>query len=185
MLGVPASNLCGSSVVGRLLEGDRDGSCRRRPGTAASRRGAARASVEHADAGRAEHLVAGERVEVAAERLHVDAAGAAPPARRRAEPECPSRVRQLHDLLDGIDRAERVRDVRDGDDLRALAQEARRSRRQSARRSSSIGATTSFAPVSSHSICHGTMFEWCSMCVIRISSPAADVLPPVGLRRRG
>ena len=44
------------------------------------------AAVEHADAGRAAHLVAGERIEVAVERLHVDAPCAAPPARRRAAP---------------------------------------------------------------------------------------------------
>ena len=41
-------------------------------------------AIQHADAGRAAHLVAGEAVEIAVERPHVDAAGAARPARRRA-----------------------------------------------------------------------------------------------------
>ena len=35
-----------------------------------------------------------------------------------------------------------------------------------------IGATASFAPFSSQSICHGTMLEWCSSAEIRTSSPA-------------
>ena len=43
-------------------------------GMASSR---SRLAVEHADAGRAVELVAGEDVEVATERLHVDRAGAA------------------------------------------------------------------------------------------------------------
>ena len=38
--------------------------------------------------------------------------------------------------------------------------------------SSSTGATFSTAPVCSHRICQGTMFEWCSISVMRISSPA-------------
>ncbi len=36
---------------------------------------------------------------------------------------------------------------------------------------SSIGATRRRAPTDSHSICHGTMFEWCSMADSRTSSP--------------
>ena len=35
-----------------------------------------------------------------------------------------------------------------------------------------IGATLSTRPSSSRSICHGTMLEWCSMWVMRTSSPA-------------
>ena len=40
---------------------------------------------------------------------------------------------------------------------------------------SSIGATRSRAPRSSQTICHGTMFEWCSIAVMTISSPAASI----------
>jgi hypothetical protein len=43
---------------------------------------------------------------------------------------------------------------------------------------SRIGATASRAPLSSQSICHGTMFEWCSSAVIRISSPARTFVRP-------
>ena len=38
---------------------------------------------------------------------------------------------------------------------------------------SSTGATTSFAPVASQTICQGTMLEWCSISVSSTSSPAA------------
>ena len=34
-----------------------------------------------------------------------------------------------------------------------------------------IGATRSRAPVCRQTSCHGTMFEWCSMVVMTISSP--------------
>ena len=71
MCGVPASNLCGSALYVGLLEGDRADH------VAAALVGRHRLeqrglAVEHADAGRAVHLVAGEGVEVAVERLHVD-----------------------------------------------------------------------------------------------------------------
>ena len=68
-------------------------------------------AVERADAGRAVHLVARHRVEVAAERRDVDRE-----VRRglRAvhEDGHVARLREADELLDGIDRAERVRDVR-------------------------------------------------------------------------
>ena len=38
--------------------------------------------------------------------------------------------------------------------------------------SSSMGTTRSFAPVCSQRSCHGTMFEWCSMWEMTISSPS-------------
>ena len=34
------------------------------------------------------------------------------------------------------------------------------------------------APVSSHRICHGTMFEWCSISVMSTSSPSPTFLRP-------
>ena len=37
-----------------------------------------------------------------------------------------------------------------------------------------IGATRSRAPVCRATSCHGTMFEWCSMVVMTISSPGAS-----------
>jgi hypothetical protein len=79
-------------------------------------------------------------------------------------------VRQLDDLRHRIDRAERVRDVR-----RPRPSGARREQLlelvQPDLAASSIGATLQPAPLSSQSICHGTMFEWCSRPLIRISSP--------------
>ena len=42
----------------------------------------------------------------------------------------------------------------------------------------SRGATRSFAPFSSHSICQGTMFEWCSSPVMRTSSPGPTLRRP-------
>ena len=49
--------------------------------------------------------------------------------------------------------------------------------------SSRIGATTSRAPVRSHSSCQGTMFEWCSSAVISTSSPAARRWPKLAATR--
>ena len=41
-----------------------------------------------------------------------------------------------------------------------------------------MGMTRSLAPFSSHSICQGTMLEWCSMAEMTISSPALTFLRP-------
>ncbi len=71
------------------------------------------AAVQHADAGRAEHLVAGEAVEIAAERLHVDHARAARPARRRAAPGRRAACAHRDESLHRHDRAERIGDVRE------------------------------------------------------------------------
>ena len=43
---------------------------------------------------------------------------------------------------------------------------------------SSMGATRSCAPTCSHRSCHGTMFEWCSMWVMTISSPGPTCRRP-------
>ena len=69
-------------------------------------------AVQHADAGGPEHLVAGERVEIGVERLHVDLhvrRGLRAVHQRRARRAlCAISI----DLADRIDGAERVRDVR-------------------------------------------------------------------------
>jgi hypothetical protein len=41
-----------------------------------------------------------------------------------------------------------------------------------------MGTTRSVAPVSSQSICHGTMFEWCSSAVMITSSLGPTVRRP-------
>ena len=40
------------------------------------------------------------------------------------------------------------------------------------------GTNRTAAPVISATICHGTMLEWCSISVTRISSPAASSRTP-------
>ena len=69
------------------------------------------AAVEHADAGGAVQLVAGEGIEIAIERLHVDALMR---HRLRAieQHRYPARVRKRNDLLHRQNRAEGIRDVR-------------------------------------------------------------------------
>ena len=81
------------------------------------------ARVEHADAGRAVHLVRGERVEVAAERLHVDGhvrnrLGAVD---HRRDPAVAGRGDEVRDRQH---RAEGVGDVGEGDHARARAEQA-------------------------------------------------------------
>ena len=71
-------------VPGRALAARRVGSCRRRPGTGASRSSSSRAPVQHADARRAERLVAGPGVEVGVDLAARRPAAAARPARRRS-----------------------------------------------------------------------------------------------------
>ena len=176
MFGVPASNLYGSVVVQRPLErhgADHVAAALVRRHRLEQRRRA----VEHADAGRAEHLVSRERVEVAAERLHVDR-HVRDRLRAVDEHRDPARVREPDDRLDRIDRAERVRDVRrrrrSACDPSAGVSNA--SRLQLA--ASVIGMTRSRAPFSSQSICHGTMFEWCSIAEMTTSSPGPTCARP-------
>ena len=74
-------------------------------------------AVEHADAGRAEHLVAGQHVEIGAERLHVDrhvthGLGAVDQHTRAVA------MRHLDHVARGRDGAERVGDMGEGDDAR-------------------------------------------------------------------
>jgi hypothetical protein len=76
------------------------------------------AAIERTDTGRTVNLVAGQRVEIAAQRLHIDRQ-----SRRRLAPVdqhlgAPP-VRQLHDRLDRNDGAGGVRDVSDCDELGA------------------------------------------------------------------
>ena len=77
------------------------------------------AAVQHADAGRAEHLVAGEAVEVAIElpaRRRRACGTACAPSSSTGTPCCLAR---RDELLDRHDRAERVGDVREREQLRA------------------------------------------------------------------
>ena len=108
-------------MIHRLLEGDvGDHVAAALPGRHLRR--ARLLAVDHADAGRAEHLMAGEDEEVAADRLHVDGhvrhglravdqhAGAMP-------------MRQRDHFVHRRHGAERVGNLGDGDDARRRAEQ--------------------------------------------------------------
>ena len=124
---------------------------------------------QHADAGRAAHLVAGEGDEVHVEVDHVDrqvrhrlrasSSTSAPTSRARAViREVALTVPRMFDLCT----SETIL-------VRSLTSS---SRSDSSSRPSSVRRNQrSVAPVRSQSSCHGTMFEWCSISEITISSP--------------
>ena len=128
---------------------------------------------QHADAGRTVELVPGRDVEVAAERLDVDR-HVVRRLRSVDQDRDAARVRERDDVLDRIDRAERVGHVRDRRRSWSAARSAARARSTIRAPRSSIGATRSRAPRSSQMICHGTMFEWCSIAEMTISSPGRE-----------
>ena len=184
MSGVPASNLCGGVVVRRLLERDRSGSCRRRPDTAASTR-AAPLAVEHADAGRAEHLVAGERVEVAVRAPARRPACARPPARRRPARGRRARCARRTISSTGLTVPSAFETCDDRDELRPLGQQ-RRERVEIAARRASVDRDD--AEPRALSVRRGSATARCSSGapapMMTISSPAADARAPVGRATR-
>ena len=98
--------------------------------------------------GRAVQLVAGEDVEIGADRLHVDRRGARPPGCRRTAPCAPCCMRERRDPRRRRHRAEHVAHMGDRDQARpgrpAAGAPARPDR---ARRASVIGAIRSSIPV--------------------------------------
>ncbi len=66
----------------------------------------------------------------------------------------------------------------DTETMRVRGERSRSKAAMSTSPASSIGATRSVAPFSSHSICQGTMFEWCSRPVMSTSSPAPTCRRP-------
>ena len=127
------------------------------------------ARPERAGAGRAEHLVAGEDVEVGAEVLDVDG----PWGTRLGavdEHQGAGRVGLAHHLPDRVDGAQRVRHVGEGDQLGPRAQqhlEGLAGRGGPARRRRTNSRSASFSWTSS---CQGTRLEWCSSSVSTIVS---------------
>ena len=120
MSAVPASNLLGQVGVGRPLE--RDGADHVAAALVGRHLLEQLASApQHADAGRAEELVAGEDVEVAAEGLDVDG-GMADPLRAVDENARADFLCLSDDARDVDDRAERVARVRNADELRSVVQ---------------------------------------------------------------
>ena len=127
-------------------------------------------SVERADAGRAVHLVSRKRVEVAAERRDVDREV------RRAlravhENRHVARLREAENSSTGLI----VPSAFETCETAAIRVRSERRFSNSSTGTSPesvIGTTTSLAPVRPHASCQGTMLEWCSRPVRRISSPA-------------
>ena len=126
---------------------------------------------QHADPGRAEHLVPGERREVDAQRgeVHRLVRHRLAGVEQRQRPDGPGPRHQLRDRQHG---AQHVALVRERHDLRALAT-ARASRGPAGRRRVTPYHRRT-APVRRHSSCHGTRFAWCSSSVTTISSPGSS-----------
>ena len=87
-------------------------------------------------------------------------------------------VGEAGDLGDRVIGAEHVGDVRDGDQLRAALEQLPRVRPGRAGPRASTGAQSISAPDRSASCCQGTMFEWCSISVSTIRSPAPTLASP-------
>ena len=147
----------------RLLERDRRGSSRRPPGTGGIASSCSSRPYSTPIPDGPYTLCPGERVEVAAQVLDVDAAvgGALRAVHEDGDAALVRHVARSRRI--GIPRAERVRDVRDRDDLRPGTRGALSRRRAGAPRRRRSGPRAAVAPFSSQTICHGTMFEWCSI----------------------
>ena len=79
-------------------------------------------AVKHADAGRREHLVAGEDIPVGVQLLHIH--GHVRDGLRAIDQNARAvAMRHLRHLLGGRDRAERVRDLGEGDELGARSEQ--------------------------------------------------------------
>ena len=121
----------------------------------------------------------GEGVEVAIQLLHVHAQVRHRLGAVEQHGDAPG-VGQVDDRLDRVDRAQRVGDVGQRDELRPRRQQALELVQEQFA-GSLIGTTRSRAPFSSQSICQGTMLEWCSIQVMRTSSPAWSRCPAEAL----
>ncbi len=142
---------------------------------------ASRSSVrtpERADAARPAHLVPGEREEVAADRLDVDAHVRCR-LRRVADEDRALRVGPGDEALDVVDRADRVGDeVERRRPSRAPAPRSRRGRRGRARPASSIGMTRSGRRPGRRRPATGTKFEWWSISLTTTTSPGPRLALP-------
>ena len=137
--------------------------------------------VQHADAGRPEHLVRGEAIEVAAELAHVDDA-VRHGLRAIEQHRHAVALRDRDEVLHRHDRAERVRHVREREQLRARADELFERREidfAGGVDRNDLAASRRSARTRS---CHGTMFAWCSSAEIRISSPGREARTREALR---
>ena len=151
------------------------GSCRRRRGTAASRRARLRARSSTPMPVGPYSLWPVNDVEVGAERrARPRPCGTRPAIRRSARPRR-RRCASATISATGIDGAERVRQVHDRDDLRPRRQQPRRTRPSPGRRGRRSARPSASRPSRSQSSCHGTMFEWCSIAGDEHFVAGADV----------
>ena len=135
-------------------------------------------AVERARAGRPAELVRREAEEVAAERLHVDAA-VRDGLRGVDDHDRALLVRPGGEPVDRVDRAERVRDEVRGDDLDpACARDLVERRRSAARPCRRSPITRNSAPVRFAICCQGTKFAWCSSSVTTATSPGPRLSSP-------
>ena len=120
--------------------------------------------------------MAGEDVEVAVERLHVDR-HVRDGLRAVDQHARAVAVRHRDHLGRRRDGAERVRDLGERHEPRARAEQLLVLVEEHLP-ASSTGATRSFAPFSAASCCQGTMLAWCSSQVMTISSPSPMLRRP-------
>ena len=178
--GVPASNWCGGIVEHGAVEADF------LDHLAATEERRHRLQVlaprpQRAGAGRAAHLVAGEGIEVAADRRDVDRACAAPPASRRPRSRCRACALRGRSSRTGLMVPSTLLTWVTPSSLTSGVIAAHSASRSSAP-SGVISATLIVAPVRSATSCHGTMLAWCSIRVSRIASPAAAAAAPTHTR---
>ena len=166
-----------------LLEGDGADHARRRPGRAASPR-AARAAprARRCRSGRRPCGRRRRRSRSPAPATSTGRCGAAcaPSTRTSAPRACARSTISAH----RVDGAEGVRDVGDGDEPRARREQPLELLEHAARRGRRSAPRRRRAPRSSHSICQGTMLEWCSSSVISTSSPAPTLRPAPARRHQ-
>ena len=162
-------------VPGRPLEADRARSCRRRPGRAASPRAAR--PCRRARRRRSGRRACGRRRRRSRQSSACTSTGrcgtACAPSTSTGTPRAWASATML---VHRVDRAQRVGDLGHGDQPRASAEQLARTRRASSSpRVVDRRDHAPCAPVASPSICQGTMLEWCSISVTRISSPGCSV----------
>ena len=130
-----------------------------------------RLAVEHADAGRAVDLVAGET-----HRNRNRAPAHRPDVRHRLRAVEQHRyavgMRKIDDALDRRDAAQRIRQVGDGDQLGAWPDQLGKGVELELAGVVDRHHAQLCAGLLAHTICHGTMFEWCSIALMRMSSSA-------------
>ena len=173
MGGVPASNLAGSSAGSNPSErhaADHAAAAQERRHGVQQRL----AAVQDPDSRRPQHLVTAERHEIGVPGLHIGRR-MRHALRRVDQHQRTGRVRLGHDLRHRIDRAQHIRDRRDRHQARPFVEQCVERLEDQESVVGDRDETAIVHPVRSASCCQGTMLEWCSISVSRISSPGPHV----------